>query len=89
MRLFCHLVFLVGDMAQLAVEGFGQRREELDTVSHGRYRCVVAHTSASRESRSWLGTPMSSNRPCSWPMMVVTCWARYEVSMVAADPPAV
>jgi hypothetical protein len=39
-------------------------------------------SSASRESRSWLGTPMSSKRPWSWPMMVVTCCARYEVSIL-------
>jgi hypothetical protein len=42
MRLFCHLMFLVGDIAQLVVERFGQRREELDTVSRSKYNSFVA-----------------------------------------------
>lgn len=36
----------------------------------------VSHTSASLDSRSWLGTPISSKRPCNWPIMELTCWER-------------
>lgn len=72
-----HLVLLVGRLLELAVERLGQRREELGALAAMAGGCSRrALTSASRESRSWLGTPISSNRPCSWPMMVVTCWAR-------------
>lgn len=46
------------------------------------------HTSDSLESRSWLGTPISSKKPCSRSMMVVTCWERYEVSMMRSSLPA-
>jgi hypothetical protein len=42
MRLFCHLVFLGGDMAQLVVEGFGERGEELDRVSHSKHASLAA-----------------------------------------------
>lgn len=58
------------DRAEKSCEGKCQ-----DEVQGGQRR-EREHTSDSLVSRSWLGTPISSKSPCSWPMMVLTCWAR-------------
>jgi hypothetical protein len=59
-----HLVLLVGRLLELVVERLRQRREELHALaaSAGSGKNVT-RTSASRESRSWLATPISSYRP--------------------------
>ena len=53
------------------------------------YGCLLKRkkkqTSCSLTSRSWLGMPISSNSPCSWPIFSLTCWARKLESMAAKD----
>lgn len=50
---------------QLIIEGFGQSREELVKLALSQRASLEQHTSVSLDSRSFRGTPISSNIECS------------------------
>ena len=70
-------LFFLRDEVELVVQGLGQRGEELGVVSVGDVGFGAGRvTSVSRDSRSWRGTPISSNSACSRSTIVVTCCDR-------------
>lgn len=69
-----HVVLFGLDESHLVMQSFGECREQLMAISRMKtLALILGPTSDSRVSRSWLGTPISSKRPWSCPMIVDTC----------------